>query len=62
LAQGDTARGRRRGAARIESAILVGGYLETVVEPDTTAVNVIGIGFFTTSTEGWKLRPIMEES
>jgi hypothetical protein len=39
------------------------GYLKTVVEPDTTTVNVIGIGFFTTnslfidfttSTEGWK--------
>jgi hypothetical protein len=39
------------------------GYFETVVEPDTTTVNIIGIGFFTTnslfidfttSTEGWK--------
>jgi hypothetical protein len=39
------------------------GYFETVVEPDTTTVNVIGIGFFTTnslfidfttSTEGWR--------
>jgi hypothetical protein len=39
------------------------GYFDTVVEPDTTTVNVIGIGFFTTnslfidfttSTEGWK--------
>jgi hypothetical protein len=39
------------------------GYFNTIVEPDTTTVNVIGIGFFTTnsmfidfttSTEGWK--------
>jgi len=39
------------------------GYFETIVEPDTTTVNIIGIGFFTTnslfidfttSTEGWK--------
>ena len=39
------------------------GSFETLVEPDTTTVNVIGIGFFTTnslfidfttSTEGWK--------
>jgi hypothetical protein len=30
------------------------GYFETVVEPDTSTVNVIGIGFFTTGTEGWK--------
>jgi hypothetical protein len=39
------------------------GYFETSVEPDTTTVNIIGIGFFTTnslyidfttSTEGWK--------
>jgi len=39
------------------------GYFDTVVEPDTTTVNIIGIGFFTTnslfidfttSSEGWK--------
>jgi hypothetical protein len=39
------------------------GYFETVVEPDTTTVNIIGIGFFTTNslfidfaagTEGWR--------
>jgi hypothetical protein len=39
------------------------GYFDTVVEPDTTTVNIIGIGFFTTNslfidfktgTEGWK--------
>lgn len=39
------------------------GYFDTLVEPDTTTVNIIGIGFFTTnslfidfttSTEGWK--------
>jgi hypothetical protein len=39
------------------------GYFQTVVEPDTTTVNVIGIGFFTTNslfidfttnTEGWR--------
>jgi hypothetical protein len=30
------------------------GYFTTVVEPDTTTVNIIGIGYFTTSTEGWK--------
>jgi hypothetical protein len=35
-------------------ARLGAGYLETVVEPVITTVNVIRIGFFTTSTEGWR--------